>query len=119
MSRPPVNVQASWRALWIFIACMLLLALYLAHFVRQSLIDIPSFFLLAVTSYVVWRIYDVRGKRIWLFVSLGFAYLALDEALSIHESIDIAGHWLLGATETGVTDRADDLIVLRAMPEFG
>ena len=62
----------------------------------------------------MWRIYDVRGKRIWLLVSIGFAYLALDEALSIHESIDIAGHWLLGATETGVTDRVDDLIPVRA-----
>jgi hypothetical protein len=120
--RSPVNAAASWRALWLFIVSMLLLAFYLARFVRLSLIDAPSFFILAVTSYVVWRIYDVRRDRlvpilksrtrIWLLVSIGFAYLALDEALSIHEAIDLAGHWLLGATETGFSDRADDIIVL-------
>jgi hypothetical protein len=120
--RPPVNAASSWRALWFFIVSMLLLAIGLAYFIGLSVTDIPSFFILAVTSYVVWRIYDVRrGRfvptlrsetRIWLFVSLGFAYLALDEALSIHEAIDLVGHWLLGATETGLSDRADDIIVL-------
>ena len=118
----PIRRAASWRALWIFIVCMLLLASLLAGFFRPSFMDVPSFFILAVTAYVAFHIYLVRRPtsgsslrsqaRIWLLVSIGFLYLALYEALSFHERIDFFIHWMFQAKETALSDRMDDLIVL-------
>jgi hypothetical protein len=51
-------------------------------------------------------------SRIWLLMAAGFIYLALDEALSLHERLDIFIHHVFAIEETGITDRLDDVIVL-------
>jgi hypothetical protein len=51
------------------------------------------------------------GHAVWLAGSLGFVYLALDEAFMFHERIDMAIHAMLGIVETPLTDRLDDLVV--------
>jgi len=48
---------------------------------------------------------------IWMLVCIGFAFLAMDEALYIHEQIDELIHHVLDMKETGLTDRIDDIIV--------
>lgn len=48
---------------------------------------------------------------IWTLVSTGFAFLAIDEVLYIHEQIDKLIHYILDIKETGLTDRIDDIIV--------
>ncbi|MEL6493802.1 MAG: hypothetical protein AAFQ41_01600 [Cyanobacteria bacterium J06623_7] len=53
----------------------------------------------------------VKNAVFWWVVSGGLFYLALDDALSIHEEIDKSLHRLLGVQETLVTDLADDIIV--------
>jgi hypothetical protein len=85
-------------------------------------IDIVSFVLLLAIAWLCRAIYDLRhedgtgaftGKsRVWLLMSLGFLYLAIDELFSIHEGIDLFIHWLFAMRETGLTDRIDDVVVL-------
>jgi len=48
---------------------------------------------------------------IWTLVSMGFAFLAIDEVLYVHEQIDELIHHILDMKETGLTDRIDDIIV--------
>ena len=52
-----------------------------------------------------------RNVRLWMLLSAGFVFLALDELTSIHEAVDEAIHRLLGLAPTAITDRLDDLIV--------
>jgi hypothetical protein len=52
-----------------------------------------------------------REHAVWLAASVGFLYLALDEAYMFHERLDVAIHGMLGIVETPLTDRLDDLIV--------
>jgi hypothetical protein len=52
------------------------------------------------------------GYRLWLLASVGFLWLACDEALAIHEWIDHRIHHVLSLRESPWTDRLDDLIVL-------
>ena len=48
---------------------------------------------------------------IWGIMALGFGYLALDELVQIHESIDKLAHQLFRIKESNFTDRLDDAIV--------
>ena len=52
-----------------------------------------------------------RNALLWLIISLGLIFLALDDILSIHEQIDSLTHDLLRIEETNITDLADDLII--------
>lgn len=82
-----------------------------------------SVFHLFAVSRLAWKIYVQRGgtkqtlkewrssRYIWFLITAGFAYLACDELLLIHENIDGLIHWLFGINETALTDRLDDLII--------
>jgi hypothetical protein len=77
---------------------------------------------LATASWVVSQIYRLRRSpgislrrdpaQLWAVIAFGFAFLAFDEALSIHERADVLLHWLLSWEETALTDRIDDVIIL-------
>lgn len=96
-------------------------ALVVGGFFVSELFEVLSVILLAAIAVVCWRIFELRRMpgaswlsgtaRIWLLIALGFAYLALDDALSLHENIDRLIHWLFSIEETRFTDRIDDLIV--------
>ena len=76
---------------------------------------------LLIVSAFAWKIFRLEKKSssadlvknavFWLMVCLGTFYLALDDALSIHEEIDKSMHRLFNIEETLVTDLADDIIV--------
>ena len=51
------------------------------------------------------------NKIVWLVITLGLLFLALDDALKIHEEIDALLHDVLNITQTNITDLLDDLIV--------
>ena len=83
-------------------------------------ITLLSFVLILVIALLCREIYRVRkGSQfswqnpatLWLLLSIGFFYLALDELLQLHENIDRAIHKMLGWSETALTDRIDDFIL--------
>lgn len=94
----------------------------LGVFVEDDATEIVSFIILLITSVICRRILDLRRPpgapmfrgptRIWALISLGFLFLAFDEALSIHEGIDSLLHGILSIEETDLTDRLDDLLIL-------
>ena len=59
-----------------------------------------------------WRDSPGRSAIVWLFISAGFVFLALDERLELHEQMDFWLHDSLHLEETAVSDRLDDLIVV-------
>ena len=93
----------------------------ITHFKEKGFITTLSCLQLAVGGVLAWQIYQVlkhsknsklaKGKLLWLIISLGLFFLALDETLAIHEQIDTLAHDLLSITETNITDLADDAIV--------
>ena len=56
----------------------------------------------------VWR----HPAFVWLLIALGFLFLAVDEIAKIHESLDRFVHRLLQRSETALSDRLDDAILL-------
>ena len=50
-------------------------------------------------------------QLLWLLVTIGFFFLAADELIQIHESIDLSIHRIWQLQETGLTDRIDDALV--------
>lgn len=83
---------------------------------------IVSVVFLALTSVASYRIYKIRRADpsyttsnqtiIWAIISVGFAFLACDDALEIHENIDKLIHRIAGMTETALSDRIDDVLIL-------
>ena len=83
-----------------------------------------SFAHLLVTSTLSWEVFSrrtggsLRGNVwrsptfVWLLIALGFLFLAIDEIVAIHESIDHLFHRTFQIQETGLTDRLDDVIML-------
>jgi hypothetical protein len=78
---------------------------------------------LVAMGLVAWRILMLRKAQtrqpilrssllIWALMAGGFFFLAADELFEIHEQVDLAIHSLFGITETSLTDRIDDLLVL-------
>lgn len=56
---------------------------------------------------------DVRSPNfIWAIVACGFLFLALDDALRIHERVDKLVHSVFNLTETALTDSIDDQLIL-------
>lgn len=115
----PVTASVIIRPL---LAVLVIGGALLGIFFEQHWTEIASFVILLMTSAVCGRILEFRRTlhapifsdpaRIWALISLGFFFLALDEAFSIHERIDGLIHAVLAIDETAVTDRIDDLIVL-------
>jgi uncharacterized protein YhhL (DUF1145 family) len=87
------------------------------HFGKRGFITYVAasqILLAGVFSFTVWsRRKAGEGPTIlWLLLGLGFVFLALDDALELHEKLDDAIHDLAGLDEADRTDRIDDLIVL-------
>ncbi|MEM7721893.1 MAG: hypothetical protein AAF376_05935 [Pseudomonadota bacterium] len=82
---------------------------------------IASILLLLLISFTCFKIHGrrpehgaarfVEPRRIWLIMSAGFLFLALDDALKIHENIDKLIHHVFDMVETAWSDRIDDLII--------
>ncbi len=77
---------------------------------------------LLIASFLAYKVFQTRSQTIaiplwrspiaiWLLISAGFCFLALDDLLMIHESADKAIHAILRLQETGWSDRIDDVIV--------
>lgn len=81
-----------------------------------------SFFLLIFTGIVcreIWKDGNSVGtldwtadKSLWRVLYIGFVYLAFDELLRIHETIDNTLHKIAGVKPSPLTDHIDDLIIL-------
>ncbi len=106
----------------------ILLALFLGktpdiYFKEKTFITYLSVIQLLVCSVLTYKIFKLRKietieskvksktYKLWALMSMGFAYLALDDATRIHENIDKRIHILFHIKETNITDRLDDLIV--------
>lgn len=83
-----------------------------------------SFIQLLICSGISFKIFQFRKNQLifyknnrnlsilWLIISIGFIFLSLDEILQIHEKADKFIHYIFNLSETGLTDRIDDLIVV-------
>jgi len=106
----------------LYAGVVLATVILVAGFRWTEVFEVVSFFVLVAIAVVAMRIYTVRRAptaswlagpgRIWLLIALGFAFLALDEALSVHEKMDLLIHRVFSLPETRITDRIDDLIIL-------
>lgn len=95
---------------------------YGSGFGELSVATLWSVLLLGMTSRVCFHIAALRsgtgadgtrGPRFfWRFVAFSFAFLAVDDALQVHENLDKLVHQIAGLSETALTDRLDDVIVL-------
>lgn len=92
------------------------------YFGEEGFITDLSFFQLLVISGLAGIIFIMRIFRsgwkgwkapffVWLFIAIGFIYLALDEVWMIHENMDFSFHRFFNIRETGITDRIDDIII--------
>ena len=91
------------------------------YFAENTFVTYFSCLQLLIVAAIAWSIYQVerqssepklvKNALFWLIVSLGVFFLALDDALSIHESLDRWMHGWLNVEETQITDLADDIIV--------
>ena len=91
------------------------------HFKEKGFITHLSFAQLLFAGILAGNIYATikhspniklaKNALLWLIISLGLVFLALDDILSIHEQIDSLTHDLLRIEETDITDLIDDLIV--------
>ena len=91
-----------------------------ANFDEESLITWLSMLQLLAIAIVSAGLYLLRcwgqwswrsPALLWLLISLGFVFLAVDEFTEIHERMDIAIHTLFNIQENAITDRIDDVIV--------
>ena len=60
------------------------------------------------TRFKSWK----SPQNLWRIMAIGFVFLAADEIFEIHENIDKLIHQGLRITETALTDRIDDLIIV-------
>lgn len=82
---------------------------------------ILSVVLLLALSLVSFKIYLARRAPsanwlgdsyfVWIVIAGGFFFLAMDDALELHEGFDAAFHSFLDVKQTRLSDRVDDLIV--------
>jgi hypothetical protein len=108
------------RAALVFVT--LVVAGFVAVYFEDGFTEALSFAFLIVLSVICRRIFEARRddevywwrhiSRIWLLISLGFLFLAIDEAFSVHERLDTMLHRYLLGRESALSDRIDDLIVL-------
>jgi len=94
------------------------------HFSEWRLITLYSFFQLLATAFVCFlacKAFEPKPSINWrknasirpfLLFAIGFAFLGLDEMLSLHENIDKLIHHIFFIKETPLSDHIDDVIVL-------
>lgn len=119
---PHAPAEALRSPLQLFAGIVIAAAILVAGFRWTEVFEVVSFILLMAIAVVAMRIYAVRREpgaswlsgtgRIWLLIALGFVFLALDEALSVHERMDLLIHRVFSLRQTRITDRIDDLIIL-------
>jgi len=120
------------RFIIIFDSCIILIGLLFSildtdrpreSFEEWGFVTIISGFQLLFIGFISCEIYLKRyvalkpvGEKlqyyIWLIIGLGFFYLAFDELFELHEGIDYFIHDQLNMTETGVSDRLDEGILI-------
>lgn len=91
-------------------------------FGERHLMTWISGFQLAATAWFAWKIWLERKageifkwknpSTVWIIMSFGFFFLTLDELAKIHENLDALVHKIFNLTETAITDRIDDLLLL-------
>ena len=122
VTAPLLELDARKRLTEVVTGLSIAFAILAAGFFWTEVFEVVSFIVLIAIAVVCVRIHAVRRgpeaawfggtERIWLLISLGFVFMALDEALSIHENIDVLLHRMLAMRETWLTDRLDDVIIL-------
>lgn len=122
VTAPLLETEARKRPTQVATGLSIACAILAAGFFWTEVFEVVSFIVLMAIAVVCARIYAARRgpeagwlagtERIWLLMSLGFIFLALDEALSIHETLDVLIHRVFALRETWLTDRVDDLIIL-------
>jgi len=91
-------------------------------FSEGGVITLVSVFQLGVIARLSWKIMQTRGaagwlpvwrepNTVWWLIAIGFVFLAADELLKIHESIDTLIHYVFDLEKTAITDRIDDILV--------
>jgi hypothetical protein len=83
-----------------FVSCVQLLAVTL----------LSTRIFLARRSWI-YTVSPSAAAWVWSLIAGGFAFLAADEALQIHERLDLVIHKALNIRETALTDRLDDAII--------
>lgn len=94
----------------------------LLHFDEWGIVTLISALHLIVTAMLAALVFGARhpaqqsfrwreSSAIWMIMTVGFCFLAIDELLSVHEFIDISLHRTLGWQETPLSDRLDDLLL--------
>jgi hypothetical protein len=92
------------------------------HFQEGGSITILSVLQLLVMSWLSYSTLRARRESprrplwreraaIWAIIALGFLFLAADEYFLIHENLDLLIHDAFNASETGLSDRIDDILV--------
>jgi hypothetical protein len=94
----------------------------LTHFGEAHFITWVSVLQLLTISLLSYSIFQTRRRTlgdfnwrspfiVWLIISLGFFFLAMDDLFKIHESMDHRIHELFNLKQTALTDRFDDMII--------
>ena len=91
------------------------------HFREEGFLTYVSCLQLLIAAVISGKIFNfIRddpnhrlsgNKIVWLVISLGFLFLALDDAFEIHEEIDFLLHEVFNIEQTNISDLLDDLIV--------
>lgn len=94
------------------------------YFEETGIMSFFSGLQLLILGGLSWRISLIRQQvkmnfkswkspqNLWKIMAIGFVFLAADEILEIHEGIDQFIHQILQITETQLTDRIDDFIII-------
>lgn len=91
------------------------------HFREEGFLTYVSCLQLLIATIISGKIFHIvrqsphlrssKNQTLWLVISLGLLFLALDDAFEIHEEIDFLIHDFFNITQTTLTDLLDDLIV--------
>jgi hypothetical protein len=91
------------------------------HFEEEGFITYVSCLQLLIAAILAGKIFGrerathnfktAKSELFWLIISIGLFFLALDDALEIHENIDLWLHSFFDFQETNFTDFADDIVV--------
>jgi hypothetical protein len=91
------------------------------HFKEEGFITYVSCLQLLIATVISGKIFKIirpsqnaflaKNALFWLVISLGLFFVTLDDALEIHEHMDLWFHSLFNVQQTAITDLADDIIV--------
>lgn len=123
--RTPELAPVLWSLLGIGAACVsleLTFQVYKHHpFDENGFVTLLSVCQLALICFVCFHLWRERKgdnplrikdpATIWLIISLGFAFLAVDEKALLHEGLDRSLHKVLHLHATGWTSRLDDMLI--------